>query len=163
MKPLVVIGALLLVARSLVLPQAIGQKKDEKGADEKAIRKLEENWGKAVENNDAKELDRIVAADFTFTLPDGRVLTRKQYVSREEIPADEKVEKADNQTDQVRVIGDVAVVNGHSTLTGKKGGEAFEYRFRWTDVFVKRDGRWQAVSAQLTPINAEWWVPFVKK
>jgi uncharacterized protein (TIGR02246 family) len=163
MKPILVLGALFLVAGSLVLPQALAQKRDEKDADEKAIRKLEEDWGKAVENNDAKELARIVSEDFAFTLPDGRVLDRKQYVSRELIPADEKVEKADNQTDQVRVIGDVAVVNGHSTLTGKKGGKAFEYRFRWTDVFVKRDGRWQAVSAQLTPINPEWWVAFVKR
>ena len=54
---------------------------------------------------------------------------------------------------QVRVYGDVGIVNGVVVTTDEKGpsqtGENHEVdRTVFTDVFVWRDGRWQAVNAQ---------------
>lgn len=49
---------------------------------------------------------------------------------------------------QVRVYGDTAVVIGRNTEKGTLKGKPYTYTYRWTDVFVRRDGRWQAVVSQ---------------
>jgi hypothetical protein len=48
----------------------------------------------------------------------------------------------------VRAFGDAAVVTGRTTASA--GGQTVLLRF--TDVFVRRDGRWQAVASQATAI-----------
>jgi len=43
-----------------------------------------------------------------------------------------------------RVEGDVGVVTGINRLKGKdSAGKAFDRSIRFTDTFIKRDGRWQ--------------------
>jgi hypothetical protein len=54
---------------------------------------------------------------------------------------------------RVRVYGDVGIVNGVVVTTDEKGpsrtgGDEEVNRTVFTDVFVWRDGRWQAVNAQ---------------
>ena len=50
---------------------------------------------------------------------------------------------------RVRVFGNVAVVTGVSTLTGSAKGYVAGPR-RFTEVWVKRSGRWQEVGGQST-------------
>ena len=56
---------------------------------------------------------------------------------------------------KVRLYGDTAVVTGLGTRSGTRSGVAFKDRkVRWTDTFVKRDGRWQCVASQGTIVAA---------
>jgi ketosteroid isomerase-like protein len=48
----------------------------------------------------------------------------------------------------VRVYGNTAVVTGGLTEKGTRDGTAYTDTYRWTDVFVKRGGHWQAVVSQ---------------
>lgn len=49
----------------------------------------------------------------------------------------------------VRTYGDTAVVIGATKQKGKDAaGKTFSYSNRWTDTWVKRDGRWQCVASQ---------------
>jgi ketosteroid isomerase-like protein len=50
---------------------------------------------------------------------------------------------------KVRVIGDVAIVTGVQTLQGSAKGFIPGPR-RFTDIFVKRNGRWQIIGRQMT-------------
>ena len=50
----------------------------------------------------------------------------------------------------VRIYGDVAVLRGIADNTGSMRGFPFSGKIRYTRVFVKRDGRWQAVAMQQT-------------
>jgi ketosteroid isomerase-like protein len=54
----------------------------------------------------------------------------------------------------VRIYGDVAVLQGITDNTGTMGGVPFSGRIRYTRVFVRRDGRWQAITMQHTPMAA---------
>jgi ketosteroid isomerase-like protein len=50
-----------------------------------------------------------------------------------------------------RVEGDVGVVTGVNRVRGKdEQGKAFDRRTRFTDTFIKRDGRWQVWATQGT-------------
>ncbi len=53
-----------------------------------------------------------------------------------------------------RVEGDVGVVTGVNRVRGKdEQGKAFDRRTRFTDTFIKRDGRWQVWATQGTVIQ----------
>ena len=55
---------------------------------------------------------------------------------------------------ETRVDGDHAMVTGIYHTTGTdEAGKAFDRRLRYIDTFAKRDGRWQIVSSQGTPIT----------
>ena len=56
--------------------------------------------------------------------------------------------------ERVRVYGDTAVVHFTQTMTGPSKGQTLTLKFRYMDVFVLRDGRWQCVSSQSTRVTA---------
>jgi ketosteroid isomerase-like protein len=47
---------------------------------------------------------------------------------------------------------DSFVVSAETTLSGVSGGQSFSSRFRFSDTFRRKDGRWQAVHIQVTRI-----------
>ena len=47
---------------------------------------------------------------------------------------------------------DSFVVSAETTLSGISGGKPFSSRFRFSDTFRRKDGRWQAVHIQVTRI-----------
>ena len=59
-----------------------------------------------------------------------------------------KIDSLSSDNLVVRAFGDAAVVTGRTTASA--GGQTVILRF--TDVFIRRDGRWLAVASQATPI-----------
>ena len=99
--------------------------------------KLEDEWLHA---RDAAALDRVVAADFIHVVPSGDFLTKAQHIAWFQSHPTGGNPKSHLENMNVRLYGGVAIVNG--TVA------APDHRSVFTDVFVLRDGRWQAVSAQ---------------
>lgn len=112
---------------------------------------IENQWATAIERQDAAAFERLAAEDFRFVEEDGRVLNRAQYIAaRSHNP--ENVESAVQDEIEVRQYGDAAIATGRSIIHGTRDGVPFVHRFRWTDMYVRRAGRWQAVSGQLTSL-----------
>ncbi|HEX6396028.1 MAG TPA: nuclear transport factor 2 family protein, partial [Steroidobacteraceae bacterium] len=53
---------------------------------------------------------------------------------------------------EIRFYGEVALLSGHTTMTGTYDGEKFTSNYRYIDIYVRRDGRWKIVSVQITKI-----------
>jgi hypothetical protein len=51
---------------------------------------------------------------------------------------------------RAKVVGEVGWVAGISALAGWQGEEEFEFRLRFLDVYLQRDGRWQLLASQDT-------------
>jgi ketosteroid isomerase-like protein len=66
-----------------------------------------------------------------------------------------KMESTKNDDMKVQVYGDTAIVTYRSTDKGKYKDFDISGQYRWTDVFVKRNGRWQIVSTQGTRIMTQ--------
>lgn len=49
--------------------------------------------------------------------------------------------------------GDVALLSGRTRMTGRFAGKPFATHYRYIDTYVRRDGRWQVVSVQTTPVR----------
>ena len=54
----------------------------------------------------------------------------------------------------VRLASDVATVTAEGTMTGTAKGVRFTNRFRFSDTFSWRNGRWQVVYVQVTRLPA---------
>ena len=94
---------------------------------------------------DRDTIESILGPDFKHITSEGRLLGRD-----EEIASIVPVAFTMNATGQVvDIVGDTAVIHGVNTVT--ESGNVLA-RERFTDVFVKQDGTWMALSAQETSI-----------
>jgi ketosteroid isomerase-like protein len=107
-------------------------------------------WTEAFKNRDKETLTQILADKFVFTDDAGQVYNKDQYISA--VIGVIKVESYTVDDTAALVYGDTGIVIGR--WTGKVSIDAKDASgaFRFTDVFVHRDGRWQAVASQDTRI-----------
>ena len=122
------------------------------GSEEDEIRRVEIEWGEAFERRDFAALDRLMADEYILTDPLGNVRDKSESLAA--IATNEvhfESTKSDNV--KVRIHGDTAVVTGRSTFRGRYKGWSMAGRYQYTDVLVKRDGSWQAVSSHITALG----------
>jgi hypothetical protein len=111
--------------------------------DRLAVVALENQW--LTHESDAAALDSILADDFSHPVGAGVILTKQQHIAWASThPAPQGTRWAFDALG-VRLYGDMAIANGVVRRTSPQGEEQ---RSIFTDVFVYRDGRWQAVNAQ---------------
>ena len=93
----------------------------------------------------ARALDSILAADFVSN-DSGDVRNKRQYIARIMGNAF-KIESIETINMQPMVFGDTGIVHGISIGEGSISGNELSGQHRWTDIFERRDGRWQAVAS----------------
>ena len=123
-------------------------------SDEQQVRRLEHQWIEAFLRGDTETLDRILADDFIFTDPEGKLLTKAEWIA--DITSGELTFESIHIDDlQVRMYGDAAVANGRVTVKARSKEGGFNGQYCYTDMYVKRDGRWQAVAEQATLLSQQ--------
>jgi ketosteroid isomerase-like protein len=113
---------------------------------------IEREWGDAMTKRDIVALDRILGDDHSVITKDGSVLTKAQEMANYKSEASSN-ELSDFEPMKVRVFGDTAVVTGGHREKSHNFGKDTSGHYRWTDLFVKRSGRWQAVASELTRVE----------
>jgi ketosteroid isomerase-like protein len=139
-----------LIAFALLPIRVAAQVTAERGGEEATIRQLEHDWETALVRGDQATINRIVAEDCVFISSTGEKMTKAEAdVDR----ANSTVQLSTTPQMDIRIFGNVAVVVGMNIETSTYGGLNTSGRYRWTDVFVRRNGRWQVVSAQSTHVE----------
>jgi hypothetical protein len=139
-------GALVFLAHSTARGQAASEDIDTARARTTILR-LESRWLAA---HDSATLAGILAPDFVHPVASGQFLDRSQHIEWVVAhPPDSSIDRrlADMR---VRFYGATAIVTG-TVVRSREGAEMGRNVF--TDIFVKRDGRWQAVSAEETMVG----------
>jgi hypothetical protein len=138
---------LLILAAFTVVP---AQKPDRTEAE---LMQIERDIGQANIRRDKPYFERIEADEFIFTDSGGGLTTKAEDVASLDKPAgDFKLVAYDVDEMKVKVYGKTAVVWGRATSTYKSKDKEMVSRTRFTDVFVKRDGRWQIVAGHSSRI-----------
>jgi ketosteroid isomerase-like protein len=136
----------ILIAAAMtisVCSSAFGEPKE--GA-EKAVLRIEKEMLDALLKGDASASERYLAETYIFTGPDGMVTNKAQNVADLK-SGDLKFQSATLDDAKVNVYGDTAIVTFASDDKGTYKGKDISGKTRWTDVFVKRGGKWQIVSS----------------
>ncbi len=116
-------------------------------SDEESVKQLERDQADAYIHNNADKISLILADDFVGNWADGSTTTKKEELdmlrsSKEKYAANEIVEMT------VRVFGDTAIASGKNTETSVINGKNATGIYNFTDIFLKRNGRWQIVASQ---------------
>lgn len=131
---------------------AQGQASDAKttrGSIEQELIQLKRNWGKAYVQRDIALLERIIADEYSVTDANGHTTNRAEIVA--DFKSADAVYEATSYDDvKVKVYGDVAIVAGRGTVKGRSKNGNFHTQYYSTNIFVKRDGRWQAVATHIS-------------
>ncbi|HYR82584.1 MAG TPA: nuclear transport factor 2 family protein [Terriglobia bacterium] len=127
---------------------------------EKELRTLQDEWAVARIKGDVDFLERFYAQDLRLQVMDGSVVERK-----DDIAMFDRIRRGDQDTIKPESIRDVdmkvssycdtAVVTGVENLKGTYKGKPGEMALRFTNVFVRRDGRWQLVLHHSTAVKAK--------
>jgi ketosteroid isomerase-like protein len=113
---------------------------------EQELVKMENEWARAWQLPDPGALETIVGDDFTLTSSSskGEITNKRQYID-----STLKLVRGDGFSFEklnVRVYGDTAVINAQFQQTATFAGHDWSGEFLLTDVWVKRNGRWQVVA-----------------
>ncbi len=114
-------------------------------ADTRALLRLEDDWARALVKRDTVVFERLLAAGFVYT-EDDKTMDRAT-VLHEVGSGSDTVTAAHNEDMLVHRFGSTALVTGWLIVQGRGSNGSFDRRYRFTDTWVKRGGRWQIVGA----------------
>ena len=121
------------------------------GEDEKALYQIERDMTEALVKKDAAAMDKMLANEFQANYA-SVVGNKKQLLAATKSDMT-KFESAINSEMKALVFGDTAIVHGLMTSKSSMGRKDTSGQDRYTDVFVKRDGRWQCVTGYSTKVQ----------
>jgi hypothetical protein len=138
----VAIGALQVLARSI----------DSVSESEKLnaqFTRIEQNWLSATAANDRTTLERMIGDDFIGTAFGGNIVHKDDLLPQDTTrQLDQSWATARVQDIDVHGYINSAVVVGRVAMQDPK-----RPGFRFTKVYMKRQGRWQLVAAHLSHVN----------
>jgi ketosteroid isomerase-like protein len=137
-----------------ITTSALGLANDKSSKDQEAVTQIEQEMLASLLKGDTSAFERYLADTFTLTDPDGMFMNKTRVI--EDVKSgDLKFESSKLDDMKVQVYGDTAVATYVSTDKGSYKGKSFSGRARWTDVFIKRNGRWQNVAGHGTRLTQE--------
>jgi ketosteroid isomerase-like protein len=137
----------MIVTLALALTLSSGQPVDS-SMTKRDLTEIEGRLATAWKNGDCDAWGAIVAPEWSVIHINGVVITKPEALRMCRAP-EEAIETLTSDDLSVRAFGDAAVVTGRTTAT--TGGAARQtVILRFTDVFVRRDGRWQVVASHAT-------------
>lgn len=113
------------------------------------LKEIEEEWARANNEGDKEAVARILAEEYVGTSHGGKTKRKAEYI-RDLKPSTEIVSPQEFEDLRLVLAGGRAILTG-VTVVEFKGDRTGRYRF--VDIFVWRDGRWQAVTSTTTEIQ----------
>lgn len=139
MKPHTIAGALLFVAAAALAD------------DPEAVLRLDKEISVATWTADPVWFEENLADDYLLITPTGATKTKRDVIRELHTPG-MRMEPFDPTEVQVRMYGDTAVVTGRMQQRFVLGGIRYANDVRYTDVYVKRKGKWLLVSAHASTV-----------
>jgi ketosteroid isomerase-like protein len=137
----------------LILPGFSGRASAQQDKVQQELVQIERDWCSALEKKDAAVLSRILADDYAAVASRGFPSDKAGDLAG--LKDSDLLTSCVDDNVKVRLFGDTAVVMGHGRRSGTYKGAPYKDRqVYYTDVFVRRNGRWQCVASEGTPAGA---------
>jgi ketosteroid isomerase-like protein len=146
--------SLLLLALLLIqAPHVFAQKATPPSTPEAEVREAIRKYDDALRRADVAAVERFWAEEYTFINPRGERLTRADRIAnvRSGQTAFDSLGHVP-QDEEIKVYGNVAVYTTLLSIQGRYSGQGQQGAYHGLVVWVRRDGRWQQVASQLTPV-----------
>jgi hypothetical protein len=116
------------------------------------LMQIQQDLARAWLRHDRAFIEGVLAPEWSVTQADGSILDRATVLGT----FFDTVAFDSNVVDDVSVLlfGDAAVVRGRTSLSARVNDAPVSARIRFTDVFIRRSGRWQAVASHASALGA---------
>jgi len=145
-----------IILLAVAMPSLVfGQKDAAKPSaeTEKELMKIEQDMSDALIKGDAAAVEKMIADDCFLTAPDGSTQNKGQFMADVK-SGDLKLQSQEiTDMDVHGANADAVFVTYGTTDKGSYKGRDIGGQFRWTDIFVKRDGRWMLLGSQGTAVD----------
>ncbi|HEY0546423.1 MAG TPA: nuclear transport factor 2 family protein [Pyrinomonadaceae bacterium] len=151
MKRIFGAALLALMLASLTSGQSSDKKSVSYSKEQREVLAVLNDWVAALRQNDLAKLNYIVGDDYVITTSEGTMLDKEQDL----LPiktGDVKFETVSTEDVNVRIYGKTAIVTGIGNFKVTYKNRPLDVRERFTDVYVKRNGRWQPVASHATSL-----------
>jgi ketosteroid isomerase-like protein len=121
-------------------------------AEEETVREimdLERQAKEAALHRDAAFVERTLADDYVAITPLGQIVSKAETIAARKT-AQLRYDAIDVSDMVVRLYGNTAIVTARAAVKGTELGEEFSGPYRFTRVWVRRNGKWLTVSYQAT-------------
>jgi len=103
--------------------------------------------------NDVPSHDAILHPQFICITPTGARVGRAAYLKAWATGFDaERIPYYDYRDEKIDVFGDTALVRSTNKSVRLNGGVETVGMTMYTDIYVRRDGAWKCIQAQITPV-----------
>lgn len=116
-------------------------------SDESRVLALDNSWNRALETNDTKALDLLLADRFVSIDIDGSLQTKGELLASLKAPGYAAPTQAVTEQSNADVYGDSAVVVGIYHTKGTEKGKPFMHRERFVDTWARINGTWRCVAS----------------
>ena len=131
---------LCLLAFPCIQPQA------QEDSEAAKIRALEAKVLEAYRQRQVDAFATLLDDDFVITFEDGSTYSKTGYLSYT-ATSSLQIDISEMSDTKVRLHGNTAVIIGSYHELGRESGQPFEYHDRFTDVWMKKDGKWRLVAS----------------
>jgi ketosteroid isomerase-like protein len=136
--------SLLLLFLSL---SVFSQTNNGKADSEETLKQLERQRYDLMIKKDLKALGDMLAEDMVYTHSNGNTESKEQYLAG--LASGKSVYYAvEPEETRVRFYGNTAILNGIAKVDTEVNGQRTTLRLRYTNAYVKRNGKWQFVTWQ---------------
>lgn len=105
----------------------------------------------AMATKDVATLESLIADDLIYTHSSARLDTKRSLIDN--MTSGSTVYQACEPSDvKAQDLGDTVVLTGVAQIKVTANGNPLAFGVRFTDVYAKRDGRWQMVTWQSTKL-----------
>jgi ketosteroid isomerase-like protein len=104
--------------------------------------------------SDTVKHNEIIHKDFVYISSSGKVVDRKQYMKNWAKGYNPKVDKSfEYKNEHIRIFGNMALVRSNTYFSRTDKGKTLHGQTVYTDTYIKENGRWYCVQAQITDLQ----------
>jgi ketosteroid isomerase-like protein len=145
-------GALLLLFCLCLLPAPMLNSGMPQSDDASKIVAMENLWNQMQLNHDAAAMEKMLDDDFVLTDYDGSLLNKGQFLdSIKDMNVKLTLEMSEGM--KLHQHGTTVVITGATREKGTQSGKPFVHSGRFTDTWMKKDGRWLCVASHLGVVS----------
>lgn len=153
--PLWLASALTILAVALLSPALQAQQNTQPTSPVATFQKIEDQWSTSLAKQDQFTLEAILVPSFTDISSSGEVTTRDQQVAAMFETGTPRVQTIQQKVENVRIIEDVAIVDGTYAITTKLNGIQRAEQGVFTHIYQRTHGTWLCVQSQRTAYPAQ--------
>lgn len=121
--------------------------------DKEILSELNAQFIKNFITGDAEAHDKIIHKDFVCIENNGAIVNREDYLKAWATDYSKSHLTSFSYTNEyIRIFGNTALARSKTIATKEVAGETVISNTIYTDTYVKENGRWLCVQAQITPV-----------